>query len=217
MATVNNASALTSMLRALTKGHSGRFLIFTYRASVTIYTFSCPLSLEMWVQLPRCHSAAIHFHDLVVSAGNPRTKAALFRPGPSSISAFIGVHLRLKFPVFFRPLLRLFVKGLLTIDTFPLNETDWAPADALWLPIKPVGPMLTTLTYTHNPGRGAGKDRNRFIANIIRRFTAVIPSCHYPSSPVGLRRRLPASGVRVPWPGLTRPLETPPYLESKQS
>jgi len=36
-----------------------------------------PRSLEAWVQLPKCHSAAIHFHDLVVSAGNPRTSVAL--------------------------------------------------------------------------------------------------------------------------------------------
>ena len=33
--------------------------------------------METWVQLPRCHSAAIHFHDLVVSAGNPQTRTVL--------------------------------------------------------------------------------------------------------------------------------------------
>ena len=31
----------------------------------------------MWVQWPRCHSAAIHFHDLVVSARLRRTRSAL--------------------------------------------------------------------------------------------------------------------------------------------
>ena len=31
----------------------------------------------MWVQLPKCHSTAIHFPDLVVSAGHRRTRPAL--------------------------------------------------------------------------------------------------------------------------------------------
>ena len=35
---------------------------------------------------------------------------------------------------------------VLTIDTFPLNETGGAPPGALWLPNKPIGPLLTTLT-----------------------------------------------------------------------
>jgi hypothetical protein len=44
----------------------------------------------------------------VVSAHQRRSRAALFRPGPSSKSAFICVHLRLKFPAFFCALLRPF-------------------------------------------------------------------------------------------------------------
>ena len=36
--------------------------------------------------------------------------------------------------------------SVLTIDTFPLNGTGGAPPGALWLPIKTVGPMLTTIT-----------------------------------------------------------------------
>jgi len=47
---------------------------------LTIDTFLRPRSLATWVQRPNCPSAAIPFPDLVVSAGNPRTRAALSGP-----------------------------------------------------------------------------------------------------------------------------------------
>ena len=84
--------------------------VFMPVSVLTIYTSFWPRSLETWVQLPRCHSAAIHFHDLVVSAGNPRTRTALSgshlrhygKPQPPSggkIATFILALTRSKRPV----------------------------------------------------------------------------------------------------------------------
>jgi len=58
----------------LKRGH----LQFSLKANaLPLLAFFWPRSLETRVQLPRCHSAAIHFHDLVVSAGQRRTRAAV--------------------------------------------------------------------------------------------------------------------------------------------
>jgi hypothetical protein len=73
------------------------------RSLLTLLNFFWPSSLETRVQLPMCHSAAIHFHDLVVSEGNRRTSAALSRfrlpRSTSSAAAFRLVSLLARAPV----------------------------------------------------------------------------------------------------------------------